>query len=104
SLRHLADRADRIYLPGHGHHVADPAGMLNHQIAHRESRARQIMTAIEDGESDAAGLARRIYADVEPALLPAATRNVLSTLIWKQSEGLVQADGPISATSRFRRI
>lgn len=104
SLELLSDRNDHLYLPGHGHPVTDPLGMVAHQIGHRQNRAVQILEALEAGEADASELAARIYTDVDPALLPAAARNVLSTLIWKVSEGSVAAEGEINAASRFSRI
>jgi hydroxyacylglutathione hydrolase len=106
SLRMLAARAggpegDRLYLPGHGHPVRDPAAMLAFQIAHREERMGQILAALEAGPADAAALARAIYTDVDPRLLPAAQRNVLATLIGLMDEGRVVARGRFSADIAF---
>ena len=105
SLRRLAGRgADRLYLPGHGHPITDPAAMLAFQIAHREERMAQIMAALEAGPADAGALARAIYTDVDPVLLPAARRNVLATLIGLLDEGRVAARGQLSAVAAFELI
>ena len=105
SLRRLAGRGeDRLYLPGHGHPVTDPAAMLAFQIAHREERMTQIMAALEAGPADAGALARAIYTDVDPVLLPAARRNVLATLIGLLDEGRVAARGQLSAEAAFELI
>jgi hydroxyacylglutathione hydrolase len=102
SLARLAARDDRLYLPGHGHPVRDPAAMLAWQIRHRQQRFEQILAALGAGPSDAAGLARAIYTDVDPALLPAAARNVLASLIGLADQGRVVCDGPIAADAVFR--
>lgn len=101
SLERLAARDDRLYLPGHGHPVRDPAGMLAWQIRHRQERFDQILAALDQGPADASTLARAIYTDVEPALLPAAARNVLASLIGLADQGHVRALGPIGADTIF---
>ena len=102
TLRRLAGRTeDRLYLPGHGHPVTDPAVMLGFQIAHREARMAQILAGLAAGPADAGKLARAIYTDVDPRLLPAARRNVLATLIGLLDEGRVAARGPLSAVAEF---
>jgi hydroxyacylglutathione hydrolase len=102
TLRRLARRDDRLYLPGHGEPVKDPAGLLARQIAHREARAAQAIEALREGPGDVRALAPRIYRDIAPELLPAAERNLLATLIWLSEEGRVEALGPIRADTRFR--
>ena len=102
SLERLAARNDRLYLPGHGHPVRDPRAMLAWQIRHRQERFDQILTALGHGPADAARLAHAIYTDVDPALLPAAERNVLASLIGLADRGRVACDGPIAADAVFR--
>lgn len=102
SLDRLAARTeDRLYLPGHGHPVDDPAGMIRYQIGHRQSRLDQILTALEDGPKDATALARAIYTDVDPALLPAARRNVLASLIGLADQDRVGCAGGIAVDAVF---
>lgn len=101
SLGKLGARDDRLYLPGHGHPVQDPGGMLAWQAAHRRQRFQQIIDALRTGPADAGGLARRIYTDVDPALLPAAARNVLASLIGLADRGEVRALGPVAAGAMF---
>lgn len=104
TLERLAGRGDRLYLPGHGHAVEAPQGLLVHQRQHREARAAQILAALAEGPAHAAGLAARIYDDIDPALLPAAARNVLATLLWQADLGVVEAQGPLAADVPFRRL
>ena len=102
TLRRLSGRADdRLYLPGHGHPVTDPAAMLGFQIAHREERMAQILAELAAGPADAGELARAIYTDVDPELLPAARRNVLATLIGLLDQGRVAVRGPLSDAAVF---
>ncbi len=102
SLRCLAGRTqDRLYLPGHGHPVTDPAAMLAFQIAHREERLAQILARLAVGPADAGQLAQTIYTDVDPVLLPAARRNVLASLIGLMDEGRVAVRGQLSAAAVF---
>ncbi len=105
TLRRLQLRgSDRIYLPGHGHPVTDPAAMLAWQIAHREERVGQILAALVAGPADAGDLARRIYLELDPSLLPAARRNVLATLIGLADEGRVRPHGQLSATAMYELV
>jgi hydroxyacylglutathione hydrolase len=102
SLHRLAERSeDRLYLPGHGHPVTNPAAMLSFQIAHREQRMAQILAGLAAGPADAGKLARAIYTEVDPGLLPAARRNVLATLIGLLDQGRVAVRGPLSAAAVF---
>ncbi len=102
TLRRLAGReSDRFYLPGHGHPVTDPHGMLAWQIAHREERREQVLAGLEAGPANADALARAIYRDLDPALLGAARRNVLATLLWLMEEGRVRPPEQLAADAAF---
>jgi hydroxyacylglutathione hydrolase len=101
TLARLSARSDRLYLPGHGHPVRDPAAMLAWQTAHRHERRAQVLAALAAGPADAAALARAIYTGLDPALLPAARRNVLATLLWLMQDGVVKPRGPLSAAVPF---
>ena len=102
SLDRLAARGDdRLYLPGHGHPIDDPAGMIRYQIGHRQSRFQQILTGLEEGPRDATALTQAIYTEVDPALLPAARRNVLASLIGLVDQGRVGCAGGISVDAVF---
>lgn len=103
SLQRLARRDDRLYLPGHGHPVRDPAAMLAWQIAHRQSRFADILDALKEGPADAKTLAAQIYTGLDPTLLPAATRNVFASLIGLVDQSEVRVQGLISAESIFER-
>jgi hydroxyacylglutathione hydrolase len=104
SLRRLAGRDDRLILPGHGRPSRDPARLIGWLIAHREGREAQILAALREGPATAEALARRLYADVDPRLLPAAARNVLAHLLALADEGRAVCAGPPTAEAPFRRV
>lgn len=101
SLERLAARDDRLYLPGHGHPVREPQAMLAWQMDHRRQRFDQILAALKAGPNDATGLARTIYTEVDPRLMPAAARNVLASLIGLADQGQVRPQGRIAADAVF---
>ncbi|MGG7567423.1 MBL fold metallo-hydrolase [Rhodovulum sp. DZ06] len=105
SLRKMRTRADqdRVYYPGHGAPVQDPAGMIDHQLAHREARAAQVAEALgKMGPATPAELTAVIYADIDKALHAPAARNVFSALLGMLEEGTATHDGPLSPDAAFR--
>jgi glyoxylase-like metal-dependent hydrolase (beta-lactamase superfamily II) len=102
SLARLRARDDRVYYPGHGPPVDNPAARLDELIAHRRAREAQIRTALgELGAASATVLAEAIYTDIDPALLPAASRNVLAHLIDMEEKGEAMVENGIRADSLF---
>jgi glyoxylase-like metal-dependent hydrolase (beta-lactamase superfamily II) len=101
SLARLQARDWTAFHPGHGAPVADPAARVEALVAHRRTRSDAILSALADGAADAETLARRVYTDLAPALLPAAVRNVLAHLIALQGTGQVTCALPLRADSRF---
>lgn len=108
SLRRLEARVqagtETTYYPGHGAPVGDPARIIAHQLAHREARTAQILAALTAGPARPDALVARIYIGLDPALRPAAARNVLAHLIDLMDRGAVRAEGPLSAQARFALI
>lgn len=102
SLEKLQVRTDQVYYPGHGDPVANPQARCAELIAHRRGREAQILSALsETGPSSATTLARTIYTDVAPALLPAAARNVLAHLIDLTARARVASHSTIRADTLF---
>lgn len=100
SLSRLEALGAETLLPAHGDAVQDPGARLAELAAHRRERTAQILAALRDAPGTAEALARRIY-DVPPALIPAATRNVLAHLIALAELGAVAPMGPIAVNSVF---
>lgn len=104
SLARLAGRNDRVFYPAHGAPVADPEARLADLTRHRRAREAQIRDALAAGPATPEALAAAIYIDIPPALLPAATRNVLAHLIDLEARNLARAEGQTGPASRFHAI
>ncbi|HEX4791944.1 MAG TPA: MBL fold metallo-hydrolase [Actinospica sp.] len=84
SLHVLREAAARhefdTVLPGHGPVLADALGVLEFYLAHRKERLAQVEAAVAAGDSSAAEVVRRVYADVDRAVWPAAELSVRAQL------------------------
>ena len=103
SCHKLAARADRIYYPGHGAPVTDPAARIQWLISHRLTREAQILDALAMADR-VETLTETIYADTPPALIPAARRNVFAHLIDLTTRGLTHAEPTLSEAAQFSRV
>ncbi len=103
SCRKLQGLEAQVFHPGHGAPVTDPAGRLDWLITHRTGREAAILDALAEAPASAPELARRIYTDTPPALMPAAARNVLAHLVDLYGRGQVHPQGDLSETTRFAR-
>lgn len=91
----------RVFYPGHGDKITDPAARLDWLITHRRAREAAILEALKGGSATAATLAAAIYTETPPALLGAATRNVLAHLVDLMGKNEVTPEGPLHAEARF---
>jgi glyoxylase-like metal-dependent hydrolase (beta-lactamase superfamily II) len=84
SLKLLRDAAERrefdTVLPGHGPVLSDALGVLEFYISHRKERLAQVEAALAAGDSTAEEVVRRVYADVDPGVWPAAELSVRAQL------------------------
>ncbi|WP_299868863.1 MBL fold metallo-hydrolase [uncultured Roseobacter sp.] len=101
SCRRLQKTEWRRFYPGHGDPVDDPRARLDWLIAHRMTRERAILEALEAGPADARSLARIIYGDTPAGLMSAAARNVLAHLIDLIGKNKVAPKAPLRADTRF---
>jgi glyoxylase-like metal-dependent hydrolase (beta-lactamase superfamily II) len=101
SCARLAERDWRVFYPGHGAAVSAPRDRLDWLISHRHSRESSILAHLQTAPADAASLAARIYQDTPPALLGAATRNVLAHLIDLMGKSKVSPIGDLHAEAQF---
>lgn len=99
----LRARTDRVFYPGHGAPVTDPAGRLDWLIAHRRAREAAILAAMGNAPLGVPEITLRVYTDVEPRMLPAAERNVLAHLVDLTEQNRVVAEPALAASARFRR-
>ena len=73
-------------LPGHGAEVADPVARLEFYVAHREERLEQVRAALAAGADSAHEIVRRVYADVDRSVWPAAEQSVRAQLDYLRTE------------------
>jgi glyoxylase-like metal-dependent hydrolase (beta-lactamase superfamily II) len=104
SLARLAARDWRLMLPGHGEVVADPAARLAELAAHRRMREAAVLNALADGPATPGEVARRLYHDTPPGLLPAAERNVLAHLVDLTERSLTAAHPFPGPKARFQLL
>lgn len=104
SCRRLQERDWRVFYPGHGAPVTDPAGRLDWLVTHRLSREAAILDALDDGPSTARALAERIYTDTPAALLGAAERNVFAHLVDLVGQNRVKPSQALTVAAQFSRL
>lgn len=104
SLARLSVRKWRVFYPGHGEVVEQPAERLATLTQHRHDREAAICAALSAGPENANRLATAIYTQTPSALLPAAARNILAHLIDLQARKIVTCLDPIGPTARFHLI
>jgi glyoxylase-like metal-dependent hydrolase (beta-lactamase superfamily II) len=103
SCERLLTRDHTTFLPGHGDPVTAPKPRLEHLIEHRKARERQILAVLAKTSGSPETIAREVYTDIAPALLPAAARNVLAHLVDLAERGLVQAEPELAWDAEFSR-
>lgn len=95
SLARLAARDDRLFLPGHGPPLPEPAPFLAALAAHRREREAMVLDALRAaGRATARDLVAPVYGPaLDPRLVPAAARSLLAHLIKLGAEGVAMRDG-----------
>lgn len=101
SLDMLLARDDRLYLPGHGGPVTEPASFLRGLRTHRRMRERAVRERIRAGDRRIAEMVRAIYRDTDPRLHGAAALSVLAHLEDLVARGEVVTEGPPSLAGLY---
>jgi glyoxylase-like metal-dependent hydrolase (beta-lactamase superfamily II) len=83
---------ERLY-PGHGPLVDDAGAKIDEYLDHRHQRERQVLDALAAGDRTPAAVVARVYADVDPALHPAAELSVRAHLVKLVREERVKVVG-----------
>ncbi|MGK9050363.1 MBL fold metallo-hydrolase [Neorhizobium petrolearium] len=102
SIEKLLAREDRIFLPGHGGPVKEPASFLRGLRTHRRMRERAVLERIRAGDRLIPDMVKVIYASTDPRLHGAAALSVLAHLEDLVEKGRVATDGPPSLTGAYR--
>lgn len=90
SLRRLRDLAAAdlaVVLPGHGPVVSQPFEVMDYYLAHRHERLAQVRDALAAGDTEPMDIVRRVYADVDEVLWPAAELSVRAQLDYLRETG-----------------
>lgn len=93
SLEKLLGRDDRVHYPGHGDLIDKPRRLVRGLLGHRKQREGQILRLLGEGPAAIPAMTARMYAGIDPRLLPAAERSVLAHLIDLERRGLAGRDG-----------
>jgi glyoxylase-like metal-dependent hydrolase (beta-lactamase superfamily II) len=95
SLARLAQRDDRLFLPGHGPPLPEPAPFVAALAAHRREREAMVLDALRAARrATARELVPPVYGPVlDERLVPAAARSLLAHLIKLEAEGAAARDG-----------
>lgn len=101
SLRKLLAREDAVLYPTHGAPINAPKTFITQLIAHRLEREAQILGCLADGLTTIDDIVKRLYADVSPALHPAAGRSVRAHLIGLIDQERVKSDGAAAYARHF---
>jgi glyoxylase-like metal-dependent hydrolase (beta-lactamase superfamily II) len=95
SLARLASRDDRLFLPGHGPPLPDPAPFVAALATHRREREAMVAEALRKaGRATARDLVAPVYGPaLDARLVPAAARSLLAHLIKLEGEGVAMREG-----------
>ncbi len=102
SLEALLARDDRLYLPGHGGPVREPAAFLRGLRTHRRMRERAVLERVRAGDTSIPDMVKVIYASTDPRLHGAAALSVLAHLEDLVERGQVETDGHPALMGHYR--
>ncbi|MGL4397892.1 MAG: MBL fold metallo-hydrolase [Hyphomicrobium sp.] len=97
SLEILLDRADEIFLPGHGGRLYDPQRTVKAYLLHRRWREQAIVKSIKGGANSIRAIVPDVYQGLDVKLLPAATLSVLAHVEHLVDRQIVRSAGPLTA-------
>jgi hydroxyacylglutathione hydrolase len=95
SLAKLTAFTHRLYLPGHGPPLPDPAAFVAALAAHRREREAKVRDALRAAKrATARELVPPVYGpELDPRLVNGAARSLLAHLIKLAAEGEATRDG-----------
>jgi glyoxylase-like metal-dependent hydrolase (beta-lactamase superfamily II) len=104
SLDKLRAREETIFWPGHGGPVREPQRWMRALAHHRRQREASILNRIEAGDTNVSQIVARVYENLNPTLVGAATLSTLAQLEDLVAKGLVAMEGDLGGAAQFRRI
>ncbi|GAB3206429.1 MBL fold metallo-hydrolase [Marinactinospora thermotolerans] len=88
----VAAEGIRALLPAHGPICTEPLAWIDSYIGHREERLAQITDAVEAGAATSDEIVARVYAGIDPDVLPAARASVRAQLRYLAKRGDVPVE------------
>jgi glyoxylase-like metal-dependent hydrolase (beta-lactamase superfamily II) len=104
SLDKLRARDETIFWPGHGGPVREPQRWMRALGHHRRQREASILTRIEAGDTVVSQIVARVYDNLNPKLVGAATLSTLAHLEDLADRGLIGMEGDLGPAAKFSRI
>lgn len=104
SLDKLRARDETVFWPGHGGPVREPQRWMRALAHHRRQREASILARVEAGDADVSQIVAKVYDNLNPALVGAATLSTLAHLDDLVARGLIAMDGDLGRSARFSRI
>lgn len=104
SLDKLRERGEATYWPGHGGPVREPQRYVRGLANHRRQREASILIRLEAGDETISQIVARIYENLNPALIGAASLSTLAHLEDLVARGLATTQGAPDLTALFRRV
>ncbi|PSC04693.1 MBL fold metallo-hydrolase [Alsobacter soli] len=101
SLAKLQGRDDRVYWPGHGGPVTNPARFVRALIHHRRQREASILDRVAAGDGLISAIVPKLYEGLQPALHGAAALSVFAHLEDLVRRGAVATEGAPSLAGRY---
>jgi glyoxylase-like metal-dependent hydrolase (beta-lactamase superfamily II) len=102
SLDRLLARDDRLYLPGHGGPVVNPAPFVRGLKGHRKMRERAILERLKAGDRTIPEMVETIYRTTDPRLHGAAGLSVLAHIEDLVGRSEVTTGGEIAIDSIYQ--
>ena len=103
SLEKLLARDEHTYWPTHGGPITDPARHVAAFIAHRQERAAQILSCVDDGQQTLQAMVPVIYQGLDERLFPAAARSTFASIVYLVEQGQLVASEGLSMEASFSR-
>lgn len=104
SMDKLMARNFSTFYPGHGAPVTAPEPLMRWLVAHRREREAQVLALLLHGPHTVGQITAALYADVDPKLHGAASRNVLAHIIDLYARGKVLAGDGFDRDAAFRLL
>jgi glyoxylase-like metal-dependent hydrolase (beta-lactamase superfamily II) len=104
SLEKVRARNFTTLWPTHGPPIRDVRAFIDAYEAHRLEREAQILAQLRAGRTRIADMVPVMYADVNPALHPAARHSVFAHMIRLTKRGVVATHGAPAPDSEYRLV